>query len=180
MPTHKFGHILDIVMFRLTDDIVCSTTVTQLLLSDHYCIICDLSAIKPVNHAELKQSRNLHGINFVTFIADTCQFISTMLYPFEMLDDSLGLILGMHTPLHSCRVPINQNPWYNAMKSDVIAAKKHGHWSERQYLKYQTILNMQQLDNAKNSMVKIMHRAKSHFYLSEIYSATSKKSFIAI
>ena len=29
VPTHKLGHTLDIVMFRPTDDIVCSTTVTQ-------------------------------------------------------------------------------------------------------------------------------------------------------
>ena len=41
VPTHKFGHTLDIVMLRPTDDIVCSTTVTQLLSSDHYCVVCD-------------------------------------------------------------------------------------------------------------------------------------------
>ena len=56
VPTHKFGHTLDIVMFRPNDDIVCSTTGTRLLSSDHYCVVCDLSVIKPVNHAELKQS----------------------------------------------------------------------------------------------------------------------------
>ena len=59
VPTHKFGHTLYIVMFRPNDDITCSTTVTQLLSSDHYCVVCDLSVIKPVNHAELKQLRNL-------------------------------------------------------------------------------------------------------------------------
>ena len=70
VPTYKHGHTLDIVMFRPTDDIICSTTVTQLLSSDHYCVVCDLSAIKPVNHSELKQSRNfkkLCGINLTTF-----------------------------------------------------------------------------------------------------------------
>ena len=52
----------------------------------------------------------------------------TLLCPtFEMLDDSLGLILKKHVPLRSCRVPINRNgPWYNAMKSDIIAAKNIG------------------------------------------------------
>ena len=65
VPTHRFGHTLDIVMFRPNDDIVCSTTVTLLLSSDHYCVVCDLSAIKPVNHAELKQSRNFCGINLI-------------------------------------------------------------------------------------------------------------------
>ena len=124
-PTHKFGHSLDIVMLRPNDDIACSTTVTQLLSSDHYCVVCDLSAIKAVNRAELKQSRNLRGTNLTTFEADICQLISPTLCPtFEMLDDNLGLILEKHAPLHSCRVPINRkDPWYNAMKSDIIAAK---------------------------------------------------------
>ena len=53
VPTHELGHSLDIVMLRPTDDIVCPTTVTKILSSDHYCILCDLSAIKPVKHVEL-------------------------------------------------------------------------------------------------------------------------------
>ena len=97
-----------------------------------------------------------------------------------MLDDNFRLIHEKHAPLHSCRVPINRNgPWYNAMKSD-IATRKHRHCAERQYLIYPTILNKQQFNNAKNSMVKIIQKAKSKFYLSEIYSAASKKSLFAI
>ena len=132
VPTHKFGHTLYIAMLR-TDDIVCSTIVTQLLSSDHYCVVCDLSATKPANHAELKQSRNLRSINFTIFKADICQLISPTLYPsLKMLDDSLRLILEKLAPLHSWRVPINQNvPWYDAMKSDIIAAKKHRHFGRK-------------------------------------------------
>ena len=162
VPTHKLGHTLDIVMFRPTVDVVCSTTVTQSLSSDHYCVVCDLSVIKPVNHAELKQSRNICDINLTI-----CQLTSPTLCPFEMHDDSLRLILEKHAPLHSSRVPINQNdPSYNAMKSDVIAAKKHRNWAERQYLKNPTILNKQQFNIAKNYTVKIIHKAKRKFYLS--------------
>ena len=112
VPTHKLGHTLDIVMFKPNDDIVCSTTVTQLLSSDHYCVVCGLSVIKPINHAELKQSSNLHDINLATFKADICQLISPTLYlTFEMLDDSLGLILEKHALLRSYRVLLNRcNP----------------------------------------------------------------------
>ena len=133
------------------DDIVCSTTVTQLLSSDHYCVVCDLSVIKPVNHAKLKQSRNLRGINLTTYRADICQLISPTLCPtFEMLDGNLWLILEKHAPLHSCRVPINRNdPWCDAMKSDIIAAKKHRLWDIRQYLNYPTILNKQKFTKQK-------------------------------
>ena len=121
-------------MFRPNDDIVSSTIVTQLLSSDHYCVVCDLSVIKPVNHAELKQSRNLRDINLTTFKVDVCQLISPTLCPtFEMIYDNLRLILEKHARLHTCRVPINESdPWY---KSDIVAAKKHRYWTERQYLK---------------------------------------------
>ena len=66
------------------------------------------------------------------------------------------------------------------MKSDIIAATKHRHWAERQYLKYPTIVNKQQINKTVNCMVQIMQKAKSTFYLSEINSATSKKSLFAI
>ena len=89
-------------MLRPNDDIVCSTTVTQFFSSDRYCVVCDLSVIKPVNHAELKQSRNLRGKNVTTFRADICQLLSPTSCPtYEMLDDRLRLILEKHAPLRS-------------------------------------------------------------------------------
>ena len=102
VPTHEFGHTQDIVMFRPT---LMTLYVPLLLLSsDHYCVVSDISAIKPVNHADLKQSGNLRGINLITFKADICQLISPTLCPtFEMHDNSLWLILEKHSPLHSCR-----------------------------------------------------------------------------
>ena len=48
---------------------------------------------------------------------------------------------------------------YNAMKSDIIAAKKHRHWAKRQYLKYPSILSKHQSYKAKNSMVKTMQNS---------------------
>ena len=113
-----------------------------------------------------------------TIKADICQVILPTLCPiFEMLDDNLRLILEKYAPLHSCRVPINRNDsWYNSMKYDIIAANKHKHWAERQYLNYPTLLNKLRFNKAKNSMVKIMQKIKSKFYLSEINLSNSKKS----
>ena len=65
------------------------------------------------------------------------------------------------------------------MKYDIIAAKKHTHWAERHGLIYPTILNKQRFKKEKNSILKIMHKAKSKLYLSEINSATSKKTLFA-
>ena len=102
-------------------------------------------------------------------------FIHIMSY-FEMLDDSLWLILEKHAPLHSCRLPINRNdPRHNAMKYDIIAAKKLRHWAERQYLKYPTILNKQHINKAKKSMVKIMHKESHNFIYLKL---TQRKEFV--
>ena len=70
IPTHELGPTLDIAIFRPTYDITCFTTVTQLLSSDHYCVVCDLYTTKPVNHAEHKQSRSFRGIDIETFLHD--------------------------------------------------------------------------------------------------------------
>ena len=95
-----------------------------------------------------------------------------------MLDDNVRLILEKHAPLHSCRVPTNRNdPWHDAMKSDIIATKKHGHWAVGLYLENTTILSRQRFNKAKYSMVKITHRAKSKFYLSEL-TQRRKKEFV--
>ena len=95
---------------------------------------------------------------------------------FEMLVDNLGLILQKHAPLNSCGVPMNQNdPWYIAMKSDIIDAKKHRHWSESQYLRYPSILNKQQFNKAKNCMVKQMHKAMSKFIYLKLAQRLQKR-----
>ena len=99
----------------------------------------------------LNSNSEENGMNLKTFKANIRKLISLTLCPtFEMLNDSIRLIHEKHASLHSCRVPINRNdPWHNAMKSDVIAAKKHRHWAGRQHLKYPTILNRQQFNKAK-------------------------------
>ena len=91
VPTHKLGHTLGIAMFRPTDDIVCSTTVTQLLLYHHISVTCDLSAVKPVNNTEVNQCRNTCGIDLKTFKADIWQ--STLPTSFEMLAANLMLVI---------------------------------------------------------------------------------------
>ena len=56
-------------MLRPTDDIVCSTTLDQLISSDHYCISRDLFAPNPVNNTEHKHEKKI-GTHFITDNAD--------------------------------------------------------------------------------------------------------------
>ena len=70
VPTHKLSHF---AMFRSTDDIVCSTTLTRLISSHHYCIIIiiiiiitsiDLSGNSPDNNAEHEYSKKVAYISY--------------------------------------------------------------------------------------------------------------------
>ena len=61
VPTHKLSHF---AMFRPTDDIVCSTTLTRLISSHHYCISIDLSGNSPDNNAEHEYSKKVAYISY--------------------------------------------------------------------------------------------------------------------
>ena len=50
-PTHERGHILDWVMFRPEDNVLCSTSVTKSINSDQFCVVCKLCVAVPPNPA---------------------------------------------------------------------------------------------------------------------------------
>ena len=53
-------------------------------------------------------------------------------------------------------------------------------FGQMDYLQYPTIPSKHQFRKAKNSMVILMHKAMSEFYLCEITSVTSGKSLFAV
>ena len=131
------------------------TLYVQLLLSSRLHLIISVLSVTFLQSNLLTMQNSisynhLRGTNLTTFKADIRRLISPTICPtYEMLDDSLRLILEKHAPLHTCRVPINRSdPRNNAMKSDIIAAEKQGHWAERQHIKNPTILNKQQFNKA--------------------------------
>ena len=66
VSTHMLSHF---AIFRTTDVIACSTTLTLSISSDHYSASYDRLANSPVNNAVHKYSKKV-GMNFVTLNAD--------------------------------------------------------------------------------------------------------------
>jgi endonuclease/exonuclease/phosphatase (EEP) superfamily protein YafD len=62
-PTHVKGNTLDWVMHRPEDGIVKSTAVTQALSSDHYCVMCELSALRPSPPSLFRTVRSLRSLD---------------------------------------------------------------------------------------------------------------------
>ena len=56
-PTHEHGHTLDWVRFRLEDNVLCSSTVTRAIASDHFCVVCELCVAVPPDPAVYRESR---------------------------------------------------------------------------------------------------------------------------
>ena len=98
--THNKGHTLDWVIHRATDNIVKSTEVTQELVSDHYCIVCDLNVSPPSSSRIVKQSRKISAMDRDVFRQDLTQAISPAHCPtVEALDSALIQVLDHHAPL---------------------------------------------------------------------------------
>ena len=46
-PTHRSGHILDLIITRQCDSVLASARTIDYFLSDHCSILCDLKVEKP-------------------------------------------------------------------------------------------------------------------------------------
>ena len=68
--THKDNHILDLIISRSDDHIVCRPSVLDLALSDHYAVRCKFLLAKPAFKRKEIAYRNLKRINFDRFRED--------------------------------------------------------------------------------------------------------------
>ena len=68
-PTHGRGHILDWIMLRPEDNVLCSTPVNPSIASDHFSVVCELRVAVPSDPAVYKESRKIRAINRAAFRA---------------------------------------------------------------------------------------------------------------
>ena len=67
-PTHNQGHLLDLVFFKQSDNILMSTKLRHGLISDHTVILCKLNVSVPVQKPETFSYRCLKTIDTSSFI----------------------------------------------------------------------------------------------------------------
>ena len=84
-PTRERGHTLDWVMFRPEDNVLRSTSVTQSISSDHFCVVCELRVAVPPDPAVYRESRNIRAIDRAAFRDDLCMLVFPELCP--LIDD---------------------------------------------------------------------------------------------
>ena len=108
-------------MFRPEDNVLCSTSVTQAVSSDHFCV-----AVSP-DPAVYRESRNIRAIDRAAFRGDLCMLVSPELCPsIDDVNSTLRSLLEKHAPLHCRRVRADRlESWYRDVEDELEAAKKH-------------------------------------------------------
>ena len=111
-PTHS--HTLVRVIFRPEDNVLCSTSVTQSIASDHFCIACELCVAVPPDPTVYRESRNMRAIDGAAFRDDLCMLVSPELCPsIDDFSSTLQSLQEKHAPLRRRRVRADRlQPWY--------------------------------------------------------------------
>ena len=123
VPTHKRGHILDLVITRNNSGALNlkNVTVMEQLISDHKAICLNLNLQKPLNIRKTVVSRKLKGFDFNAFnemIESSGLLDEVVAQSVESLtkeyDEVLCKVMNKLAPVKSRTIVIRPNaPWYN-------------------------------------------------------------------
>ena len=179
-PTHNRGHIIDWIMYRPQDGVVRSTSVTQELSSDHFCVVCDLSVAAPPPPPMFREVRSLRTIDRDAFKQELADKATPELCPTMIqLDSTLHAVLDRHAPVARKKVKATRSaPWYKSVKDELSEAKKHRRKAEKKWLKSGLEVGRQIFAAAKKRVTKIVQTAKTRYFSDKISSSeTSKQLF---
>ena len=106
-PTHRAGHILNLLITRDDDQLVTSISIHDAANSDHFFVNCALSMEKPLLTKKQIIYRSFKNFDIDLFISDTrgSSLISDL--PNE-LDDLVALYDSELFPLRSVPLPFAQ------------------------------------------------------------------------
>ena len=131
--------------------------------------------MRSVDNTEHKQAGNLRGMELKTFIADICQLILPTLCPSSEVPDASLRLKSTHM---YALAEYGQIELIHGMmrRNLVISLQKTYSWGIKTVVKkIQLVTISNNSTKHKKIVLKIIHSAKSEFYLTEIISATSKK-----
>ena len=139
-PTHKTGHILDLVITRSGECRVQSLTVHDYEISDHHLITFDVA--KQLNTTKRPQIavRSLKRLDASAFASDVSQALVACTSTAPDLEDKVSAYntvltnaLNHHAPLKTISIKgENTKPWYT---DEIHMARQKRRQLERKYLK---------------------------------------------
>ena len=166
--THKDNHILDLIISRSDDHIVCRPSVQDPALSDHYAVRCKFLLAKPSFKRKEIAYRNLKRINFDRFRED---IINSALMESDALslDDLIGQynttltsLLNDHAPIRKKVVTLRPaNPW---LTPEIQKEKVTRRRLERRWRRTRLTVDRELYTQQCAVVCKLIRGAKERYY----------------
>ena len=176
-PTHRCGHIIDWVIVRHDDDIHKKSTVTDSIVSGHYCTksYFNVSVSKP--SALYRTVRNIANIDRPSFIAEfssVSEFSSVE--NANQFCDFLRTVLDKHAPPSLRKVMTHSSsPWFEPIRDEFFIAKRERRQAERKLRNTKLTIFKDLYRQAKHKVSRLVHTDKCKFYTETIAQASSSK-----
>jgi hypothetical protein len=185
LPTHRAGHILDWIVSR-SDSLkfVQSVTVEDLLLSDHFLVVCETSLIKPSSKRKKMKTRNLKKIDMDGFCSDLSDSELVKHPPDDveqlvsLYNSTLSSLLDTYAPEVERHVSDRPNTaWFS---SSVASAKAVRRRAEKRWRRSGLVVDREIYQCARNQYSQEMRKAKSSYIQSVLEAADSRKMFSVV
>jgi retron-type reverse transcriptase len=180
--TQDFGHTLDTVIHRPSDNLVLSSVVSQELTSDHSVVLTQLNVEVPRLIPAMVDVRNIRGIVIADFLSDL-QTALDLRKPLtaDSFDKVLRSTLDVHAPLSQKTVSGKRDaPWYNMTGEDLLIAKRERRRAERALDKNKLTVFKQIYNAAKRAVTNIVHSAKVLYYSARVEECQSSKQLFGV
>ena len=136
-PMHIFGHTLDLVITRLSDDIVRDSPCVDSYISDHGVVLFKLNTVKPSLSVKTVWYRKYKAINIQDFQSDLAKTDLCTNHPNSLdelvscYDKTLKATLDKQAPLLTKTVVVRPRvPWFN---EEIREAKQERRRAEKKW-----------------------------------------------
>jgi hypothetical protein len=174
-PTHKLGHTLDLVIYRLSDNILSSCFINNDLKSDHSAVLCRLNITKLAPEPVTVIYRRINKIDKQAFKDDLLHCVPSDC-SVAMYNETLTSVLDKHAPLCQRTVSGRKfNPWFSGIAEKFGKLKRERRQAERRWLKSKLTVHKQIFESAKHKITALVEHAKTAFFSAQIVASKTCK-----
>ncbi|XP_044167326.1 uncharacterized protein LOC122951369 [Acropora millepora] len=186
-PTHELGHTLqlDLIITRISDNIIAGCPYTGELFSDHFPVFCQLKPKRPQVAVKLLQFRKIKSIDCDQFSEAICSS-QLCLEPLDDLDtlvncynETLRSVLDIYAPVLTRDIIVRSRaPWFN---EDIRKAKHTRRRAEKKWRTTRLPADLAAFKKERNRVVNLMNEARRVYYdqFIEDNSTVQRRLFMA-
>ncbi|XP_072051779.1 uncharacterized protein [Amphiura filiformis] len=165
-PTHRDGHILDVLISRTMDNLVNNVRVLD-MISDHHLYGCNLNILKPPPISETITYRNYRSIDMDAYKEDIAASeleTAPLDNTYDLVDkynNVLSELLDKHAPIKTKKVVLRlRQPWFS---DSLHRAKRNRRKAERKWIACRSPEDFLKFKKARNSYNAELYHSKCSF-----------------